>query len=69
MTSACACATGSSRTHRPPTSGSHICTPARSNSAVTDANSSPENARSYSPTTTASNRRSGEGSSASNAAA
>jgi hypothetical protein len=67
MTSACAI--GSSRNHRPPASGSHICTPARSNSAVTDANSSPENARSYSPTTTASNRRSGEGSSASNAAA
>ena len=31
--------------HRPPASGSHICTPARSNSAVTAANSSPENAR------------------------
>jgi len=42
---------------------------ARSNSAITFANSSPENARSYSPTTTASNRRSGEDSSAGNAAA
>jgi hypothetical protein len=29
-----ACATGSSRSHRPPASGSHICTPARSNSAI-----------------------------------
>src|SRR5690349_6114300 len=42
MTSACAI--GSSRSHRPLASGSHICTPVRSNSAVTDANSSPENA-------------------------
>ena len=57
------------QSHRPPASGSHICTPTRSSSAITRANWSPDNARPYSPTTTASNRRPGEDSSASNAAA